>query len=359
MAALPWCAHAQAPSSCSQALYFYEKEQFSQALTLYDQCLMDHPHDGVMYYNRGKTWYELGYIDKALVDFEEAIKLTPSFVQSYYALSEHYLHMREETNAVKWMNELLVRYPSSATAYNLRGWIYFNFSRTQLAYTDFNKAVTLDSLNASAYNNRGASRYKLQDIETASTNDLLLARADFMKALALDTTLPNLHRNLGFIEYSLGSFAVADSLLNIAAARNPTDAMVYYYRGLLYAKTDKPYAAIGELDKALQHYPSLGIAWMEKGLILFDKRRYTEALASFTGALNADPTLAPLAHYQLARTYGSQFERDLMLNHLKLAQKLGYFDKLNAKQAYFNEPIFKNYTNWEPYKQFIKRLRGV
>ncbi len=351
--------HAQAPSSCTQALYFYQLKQFSQALTLYDQCLMDHPTDGVMYYNRGKTWYELGYIDKALVDFKEAIKLTPSFVQSYYALSEHFLSKKDELNALKWMDELLMRYPDLGNAHNLRGWIYFNFNRTQLAFTDFDKAIILDSLNASAYNNRGSARYQLQDIESASTSDLLLARADFMKALKLDSTLANLHRNLGFIEFSLGNYPTADSLLNIATKRNATDAMVYYYHGLLYGKANKPDAAITEMDLALKQYPNLGIAWLAKGQLQYDKRRYADAVESFNAAAKTEPTLEPAAAYQLAKTYAAQFERELMLEQLKLADKLGFFGKLSNKQAFFSEPVFQNFGKWAPFKAFEKKIRGI
>jgi len=351
--------YAQAPSSCTQALYFYQLKQFSQALTLYDQCLMDHPTDGVMYYNRGKTWYELGYIDKALVDFEEAIKLTPSFVQSYYALSEHFLSKKDELNALKWMNELLMRYPDLANAHNLRGWIYFNFKRTQLAFADFDKAITLDSLNASAYNNRGSARYQLQDIESASTSDLLLAQADFLKALKLDTTLSNLHRNLGFIEFLLGNYPNADSLLTIATKRNPTDAMVYYYHGLLYAKANKTDAAIGAMDLALKQYPNLGIAWLAKGQLQYDKRRYADAVESLNAAAKTEPTLETTASYQLARTYAAQFERELMLEQLKLADKLGYFTKLANKQAFFSEPVFQNFGKWAPFKAFEKKVRGI
>ncbi len=355
----PYFAYCQAPSSCTQALYFYELKQFSQALTLYDQCLMDHPNDGVMYYNRGKTWYELGHIDKALTDFEAAIKLTPSFVQSYYALSEHFLTKREEINALRWMNLLLTHYPAMANAYNLRGWIYFNFNKTQLAFNDFDKAILLDSLNASAYNNRGSARYQLQNIEIASTNDLLLAKADLVQALKLDPTLPNLHRNLGFIELSLANYAIADSLLHIAATMNPTDAMVYYYRGLLYGKTNKPDAAIAEMNKALKQYPNLGIAWLEKGQLQFTKRQYSAAIESFKSGMAAEPSLAPSFHYELAKAYAAQFERELMLEHLKLAEKTGYFSKLSNKQAFFKEPIFNNYDKWGPYKSFAKDLRGI
>lgn len=356
---VPNNAHAQAPSSCTQALYFYQLKQYSQALTLYDQCLMDHPADGIMYYNRGKAWYELGYIDKALLDFETAIRLTPAFEHSYYALSEHYLAKHDEANAVKWVNELLLRYPNLTNAYNLRGWIYFNFNQMQLAFADFDNAIKLDSLNASAYNNRGSSRYKLQNIEAASTNDLLLAKADFVRALQLDPTLANLHRNLGFIEYSLGNFTAADSFLATAVERNPTDAMVYYYRGLLFVKTNRPDAALAEMDKALEHYANLGIAWLEKGAIQYSKRRYADALRSLASALTAEPSLEPTIRYEMARAYAAEFERDLMLAELKLAQKLGYFNKLQNKQVFFNDSAFQNYSNWGPFKDFVKKLRGI
>lgn len=358
-AAQPWRGYAQAPSSCTQALYFYELKQYSQALTLYDQCLMDHPQDGVMYYNRGKTWYELGYIDKALADFESATKLSPSFVQSYYALSEHYLTKRDEESSLKWMNLLLTRYPSLANAYNLRGWIYFNFKKNQLAFNDFDQAILLDSLNASAYNNRGSARYQLQDIESASTSDLLLAKADLVKALGLDHTLANLHRNLGFIEFLLGNFAIADSLLGIAATKNPTDAMVYYYRGLLYAKTDKPDAAVNEMNRALSQYHDLAIAWLEKGRLEFQKRQYSASITSLKTGLDKDVSLKPTFHYELAKAFAAQFERELMLEHLQLAEKLGYFNRLAHKQAFFKESIFQSYIKWGPYKSFTKDLRGI
>lgn len=359
IAAAPILTYCQAPSSCTQALYFYELKQYSQALTLYDQCLMDHPSDGVMYYNRGKTWYQLGYIDKALIDFEAAIKLTPSFTQSYYALSEHFLTQKEEVNALKWISLLISNYPSLANAYNLRGWIYFNFNKTQLAFNDFDKAITLDSLNASAYNNRGSARYQLQNIEAASTNDLLLAKADLVQALRLDPTLPNLHRNLGFIELSLSNFNVADSLLTIAETMNPTDAMVYYYRGLLFTKTDRLDAALNEMNKALQQYPNLAIAWLAKGQLQYQKRQYSNALNSFKSGLLADPILESTFYFEMARACGAQFERESMLGFLKLAYKYGYFNKLSNKQAFFKEPIFQNYDKWGPYKSFERDLRGI
>ncbi len=320
---------------------------------------MDHPNDGVMYYNRGKTWYQLGYIDKALIDFEAAIKLTPSFTQSYYALSEHFLTQKEEVNALKWISLLISNYPSLANAYNLRGWIYFNFNKTQLAFNDFDKAITLDSLNASAYNNRGSARYQLQNIEAASTNDLLLAKADLVQALRLDPTLPNLHRNLGFIELSLSNFNVADSLLTIAETMNPTDAMVYYYRGLLFTKTDRLDAALNEMNKALQQYPNLAIAWLAKGQLQYQKRQYSNALSSLKSGLLADTKLEPTFYYEMARACAAQFERESMLGFLKLAYKYGYFDKLAHKQAYFKEPIFQHFNKWGPYQSFVKDLRGI
>lgn len=359
VAAVPLCAWGQAPSSCTQALYFYQQKQYSQALTLYDQCLMDHPDDGVMYYNRGKAWYELGHIDKALLDFEAAIKLTPSFVQSYYALSEHYLYKRDETNAVKWVNELLARYPNSATAYNLRGWIYFNFDRTALAFADFDKTISLDSLNASAYNNRGSARYKLQDIEAPSTGDLLLAKRDFLKALELDPTLANLHRNLGYMEFSLGNYTAADSLLSIAAIRNPNDAMVYYYRGLLFGKTSRFEEGIAQMDKALQHYANLGIAMLEKGRLQYSLKRHDQAITTYKSILATNSGLEALTYYEMAKAYAALLNRDVMLGTLKLAQKAGYFNKLKHKQAYFSEPVFKNYENWGPMKEFNKKLREL
>ncbi len=76
------------------------------------------------------------------------------------------------------LSEVITQHPGDPQAYNMRGSVYGESGRNDLALVDFSKAISLDPNYAQAYANRGLVYRK--------TNQPELALADFNKAISLD-----------------------------------------------------------------------------------------------------------------------------------------------------------------------------
>ena len=85
------------------------------------------------YVKRGFYYDKIGFIDKAISDYDNAIKLNTKV----------------------------------AEAYNNRGFIYFNQKRFQAAIEDYNKAIEIKKDYISAYTNRSLCYWNMDELENA------------------------------------------------------------------------------------------------------------------------------------------------------------------------------------------------
>jgi tetratricopeptide (TPR) repeat protein len=106
------------------------------------------------YYNLGLAYQKKGEVDRAIADYNKAIKLDPKY----------------------------------AGAYLNRGAAYYRKGEVDRAIADYNKAIKLDPNDANAYNNRGAAYQKKGDKDQAI--------ADFRKALEIDPSHQNAKKGL-------------------------------------------------------------------------------------------------------------------------------------------------------------------
>ncbi|RYY40909.1 MAG: tetratricopeptide repeat protein [Chitinophagaceae bacterium] len=66
----------------------------------------------------------------------------------------------------------------------------------------------------------------------------------------------------------------------------------YYFRGVYFEKKGNSAEALRWLDQAMQHDYNFIDAYMEKGQILYNQKRYNDALKTFQLALTISPTFA-------------------------------------------------------------------
>jgi tetratricopeptide (TPR) repeat protein len=99
-------------------------------------------------------------------------------------------------------NHLIINNPKNIEAYIIRGNAYFNMGISQKALQDFNAAITLDSKNERAYNDRGIVYFKL-------LNDKVTALKDFEKSISLNNEFVPAYTNVGLVY-------ISDSLYNDA-----------------------------------------------------------------------------------------------------------------------------------------------
>ncbi len=151
-------------------VYHYIEENYQKALTDYNNAIKIKPNYKDAYYNRGVLhFYKLKNIDKALADYNAAIKLKPDYVEAIYGRGLIQFYETEEYDkALADFNKTIKLNPNLTEAYNNRGSLLFNKKNEfQKAIKDFNKAISMDDKNGQYFMNRSFCYYKLNQPQKA------------------------------------------------------------------------------------------------------------------------------------------------------------------------------------------------
>ncbi|WP_336517446.1 tetratricopeptide repeat protein [Pollutibacter soli] len=195
---------------------------------------------------------------------------------------------------------------------------YENAGKAEKAIDMYDSLLTVDSTNALWYN-RKASLY-------LSIGDTASALSTLRASLNAQPAQPDLLLEVGFIYADMKN----DSALGIASfmekspdPRMKTNAM--YLRGLYYSN-------IGQIQKALAAYDECIIydytfidAYLEKGILLYNQKRYAEALKIFEKARTVSNTNAD-AYFWTGKTYEAMDKKEEAIEFYK--KTLGLDDKI-------------------------------
>ena len=118
------------------------------------------PLDPVLYYSRGWDFYNRQDYDRAISEYNEAIKLEPDNATYYFARGVAYLDTNDYDKAISDYNEAIRLEPDNAGAYNNRGTAYYETEKYDKAISDYNKAIKLEPHFSAAYYNRGITLSK-------------------------------------------------------------------------------------------------------------------------------------------------------------------------------------------------------
>jgi len=121
------------------------------------------------FYNRGIAYAKKGDLDRAIADFDQALRLDPD---STFALNNRgaaYARKGQYSEAIADFNEAIRLDSQSATAYNNRGTAYAKLGEYDRALEDFEQAVRLDPKDMSAQNNRRLARQLKGSVAAAPT----------------------------------------------------------------------------------------------------------------------------------------------------------------------------------------------
>ena len=135
------------------------------------------------YYNRASEYSDKGDNDRAISDYNEAIRINPKYVKAYNSRGLAYRENGDYDRAISDSSEAIRIDPKYAKAYNGRGMAYMAYGDNDHAVSDFNEAIRLDPLFTGAFTTRGLVFERLGQLEKA--------RADFRAALAVPPKFSN------------------------------------------------------------------------------------------------------------------------------------------------------------------------
>lgn len=176
-------------------------------------------------FQQGLTAINAGNLDRAIVHFDRAIELDPTYLQAYIERGNIKDTIGDLPGAVADFTKAIAIDPKSSTAYYNRGTVLSKNGSITAAIADYTAAIAIDPRYAAAYLNRANN---LDDLGKSAS-----AFADYERAIAI---LPNyalayLNRGIAYERKGNRPKAVAD--LNRAAELFKTSGDRERYRKVL------------------------------------------------------------------------------------------------------------------------------
>jgi TolA-binding protein len=286
---------AESPGSVKkeEALYgiawaFYKQGKFPQAIESFERLLVEYPRGKFAFDARlrlGDAHFFQKDYKKAAGIYRTIIRMYPdsaSIDYAYYQMGQSYLKDEDNTEAFKAFEGLIKALPHSALADDAQfalGWVNFQRKEYGEAIKEFNKLVKTfanSELAARAYYSLGDSYYNIQQYVAAEKSYREVLRQFPKSPYVADATTG--------IQYCLIALGKDDEAVEIL------DEFV----------KENPNSLVGE---ELQ---------LKKGDLLFNQKKYSDAVAVYRGFAEKYPNSKLLANaqYALAKCYRVQGSPD-------------------------------------------------
>ena len=250
------------------------------------------PRRDDLYFRRGVLLNSNNYPEPALADFKKAWSL-----------------QKEEKYAFGVSTILLEKNPDSAMLFlgqamqELPGSILLGLSLAR-AYDAQNKLTEADKIcdDLLKINPEQVDVLKMKASLADKKGDQAAATRILEKAYTLTPFDIELNYILALTYAETGNkkvIALCDSLIRMDSLG--LHAEPYYYKGIYYTNTNEKAKAFAMFNDAIQHDYNFLDAHIEKGIILYDQKKYAEAYSAFNLAMTISPKYAD-AFYWMAKS---------------------------------------------------------
>ncbi|MGJ5628373.1 tetratricopeptide repeat protein [Nostoc sp. CALU 1950] len=224
----------------------FEKGEYTNAITNYNEVLKANFTDFNLYYKRGLSHYQIGDYEAAIADYSQAIQIN--------------IH--------------------DAKSYNKRGLALYQLGRLEEAINDYTQAIRINPNVAVAYKNRAEARSHVGDNQGAIE--------DYTQAIKINPHYADAYKNRGIARYLLGSQPGFPQAIKI----NPQDAIAYKKRGNARSDLGDFEGAIEDYTQAIQMNPNYADAFYNRGNARSDLGDFEKAIEDYTQAIQINSNYA-------------------------------------------------------------------
>ena len=190
--------------------------------------------DALAYAHRGRAWQEKGELDKALRDYDDAIRTATEVDEPHYGpLGLRRLIVGREP-----------AYPQQASWFRNRGVVYDRLSQPDKAIRDFTEAVRLNPADPLTYLDRGITYKGLKDYDKAI--------ADYGEAIRLDPQWTSAYFSRANVFKTRKDYNKALADYSAAIRLDPQDPDAYFNRASTYRATKEYAKAAGDWNEVIR-----------------------------------------------------------------------------------------------------------
>lgn len=261
---------------------YHAKGDEDRAISDYDQAIRLNPKFANAYGGRGNAYQSKGDNDRAMVDYNEAIRLDPKYIHAYNGRGNAYHAKGDDDRAIADYNEAIRLDPTYKYAYNGRGNAYHAKGDDDRAIADYNEAIRLDPKYDYPYNGRcNAYRAKV---------DYDRAIADCGEAIRINPKYANAYSGRCAAYHGKGANELAIPDCDVAIRLNPKDAVAYVIRGNTYQTKGDRDRALADYNEAIRLNPEYAYAYTNRGLLYERAGDIEKARGDFKVVLGLPPS---------------------------------------------------------------------
>ena len=192
------------------------------------------------------------------------------------------------------------------------------------AIADLDRAVQIDPAHAPVYGNRGWTHYV--------KHDYARALADLYRAL---NSAPEFY-NRASMYFDTGDIQRALSDYSAAIRLDPSNALYYNDRGIVYQLMRDYEHALADYSRAIELNPTYVTAYNNRGMLYYGNKEYDRAIADHEQALKINPKSAS-AYRNLGNAHRAKGELDRAIGGTREAIRI---DPKDARSYFGRERLY-------------------
>jgi tetratricopeptide (TPR) repeat protein len=289
LAAVSCLAHADVVDLLKAGLAARKRGDLDAAIRFYSEAIsaggLSDTNLAQVLGSRGVTFDLKGETDRAIGDFNEAIRLKPDYGGAYIYRGLALVKKREYDRAITDFSEAITRDPSVAfLAFNDRANVYKITDEYDKAIGDYGRAIQRNPGYAAAYFNRASLSLTRGEYDEAIT--------DFDRAIGLRPNYAEAYGNRAVAYQMKGEIDKAIVDFDSAVHLNPYDPVPVTNRGTVYAAIGEFGRAVADFRSAIVLKPSVAGFHVKRAQASLYLGHVDEAIAALKTALQLDPSNA-------------------------------------------------------------------
>ena len=291
-------------------------------------------HLAFAFYTRGNAYNEQRKYDRAINDYNEALRLNPRHANGFSNRGVAFTRKGEYDRAIESFNDAIRLNPNHVDAFTNRGVAFTRKGEYDRAIESFNAAIRLNPNRAGILFDRG-NAYRLQ-------SDYNRAIDDYNEAIRLNPNHASAFSNRGIAYGRKGEYDLAIQSYGEALRLNPKHLNALYNRGNAYTRKGAYDLAVKDYDQVLRMNPQYANAYSSRGIARFLQGQFSAALPDLSEAVKFAPNdLHRILLLYLAQVRAGNHDREALAHAtqgLDLAKWPGpivsmYLGKVPAKDV--------------------------